>query len=135
MILTLLLAAQAAPLPNCDQDAADKGIQSAMNICAYRDYLIADQKLNEQWKKTAARMKERDVDWRDYKPEWDDRPGYFASLLEAQRAWITYRDAHCRTDGYNARGGTLESLLVSMCKTALTQTRTQQLSDLIDYPD
>ncbi|MEM9310349.1 MAG: lysozyme inhibitor LprI family protein, partial [Pseudomonadota bacterium] len=70
-----------------------------------------------------------------YKPDHDTRPGWFASLLEAQRAWITYRDAHCRVDGYTARGGSLEPLLVSTCKTALTKARTNQLKELAQSPN
>ncbi|MEL7196892.1 MAG: lysozyme inhibitor LprI family protein [Pseudomonadota bacterium] len=120
-----------AYVPECNQEAADRGIQQEMNICAHRDYLLADKELNEQWKLTSATMKSRDGSW---KPDWDDRPGYFASLLEAQRAWITFRDAHCRVEGYVARGGSLEPLLVSTCKTALTKTRTAQLKELADSP-
>ena len=80
-------------------------------------------------------MKERDNAWADYPGGSDTRPGWFASLLEAQRAWIAFRDAHCRVDGYMARGGSLEPLLVSTCKTALTKARTAQLQELADSPD
>jgi len=97
MIAILLLLAQPTELPECDQEAADFGVQQAMNLCAHRDFLIADGELNAQWKLTSAEMKQRDAQWEEGgTPEWDDRPGYFASLLDAQRAWITFRDAHCR---------------------------------------
>lgn len=139
MISTLLLFLQSAPaaatLPQCDQEAAERGIQQDMNICAHRDYLIAHAALNAQWKVTRAKMEARDADWENYKPDYDTRPGWFASLLEAQRAWLTYRDAQCRVDGYTARGGSLEPLLVSTCKTALTEARTQELKELAESPD
>ncbi|UAB76902.1 DUF1311 domain-containing protein [Erythrobacter sp. SCSIO 43205] len=128
MISLLLMLVQASDLPPCDQEKADQGIQQEMNICAHREYLIADENLNAQWKLTRAEMKRRDSE-ADL-PEWDERPGYFDTLLEAQRAWLTYRDAHCRSDGYFARGGSLEPLLVSTCKTALTIERTAQLREL-----
>ncbi|MBV7259755.1 DUF1311 domain-containing protein [Erythrobacter sp. WH158] len=118
-------------MPVCDEEKRDQGIQQEMNICAAIDYRLADAELNAQWKVTSAKMKARDEGWN---PEWDDRPGWFASLLEGQRAWITYRDAHCRVDGYWARGGSLEPLLVSTCKTALTEARTKELSELADRP-
>lgn len=128
-----LLLAQPAELPQCNEEAADRGVQQEMNICAHRDFLIADAALNEQWAKTRAMMKLRDEQWNDgHAPDWDDRPGYFATMLEAQRAWITYRDAHCRSEGYFARGGSLEPLLVSTCKTALTLARTEQLRELAE---
>ncbi len=129
-LILLLSSPQAeAYLPECNEEALERGIQQEMNICAYRDYILADRELNAQWKLTSAKMKARDRTW---EPEWDDRPGYFASLLEAQRAWITFRDAHCRVDGFSARGGSLEPLLVSTCKTALTKARTAQLKALAD---
>ena len=136
-ILLLLLQAVPAPanLPDCDQAAAERGIQQDMNICAHRDYLIADAALNAQWRVTRDKMKARDADWESYKPDHDTRPGWFASLLESQRAWLIYRDAQCRVDGYTARGGSLEPLLVSTCKTALTEARTQELKALAESPD
>ena len=92
--------------------------------------LHADAALNAQWRLTRQAMRERDSE--ADKPDWDDRPGYFDTLLEAQRAWITYRDAHCRSEGYSARGGSLEPLLVSTCKTHLTKLRTAQLRELAE---
>lgn len=131
MFSILLLFAQPIDLPDCDQEAADFGVQQAMNMCAHREFLIADGKLNAQWKLTRSEMKRRDAQWDEAGgPDWDERPGYFASLLEAQRAWLTYRDAHCRSGGYVARGGSLEPLLVSTCKTTLTEARTAQLREL-----
>ncbi len=131
----LLLLAQPDGLPECNQEAADQGIQQEMNICAAVEYHKADAELNAQWKVTSQKMKDRDASFEEYGgPERDDRPGWFASLLEAQRAWIAFRDAHCRVDGYTARGGSLEPLLVSTCKTELTEARTQQLRQLAESP-
>lgn len=126
----LMLLVQANGLPECDEQAAEMGVQQEMNICAHRDYLIADAALNAQWRLTRQAMRERDSE--ADKPDWDDRPGYFDTLLEAQRAWIAYRDAHCRSEGYAARGGSLEPLLVSTCKTHLTKLRTAQLLELAE---
>lgn len=130
-----LLAAQGAAtvLPACDRAKAEQGIQQEMNICAHRDYLIADRKLNAQWTITAAKMKAQDR--ASDLPEWDERPGFFDTLLEAQRAWLKYRDNHCAAEGYWARGGSLEPLLVSTCKRHLTEKRTEELRALADWPD
>ncbi len=104
-----------------------------MNQCAYRDFLIADAELNAQWTITRARMKQDDADFAaSASAEFDKREGSFDRLLEAQRGWLRYRDAHCQVSGYGARGGSLEPLLVAMCKTHLTQERTQQLKDLVE---
>ena len=132
MIAAVILAAGAAaadapPNPgwNCDGPVA----QQEMNWCAAREYEGADAELNAQWKVTAAAMKARD---KDLDRTYDTRPGYFDTLLSAQRAWIAYRDAHCASEGYWARGGSLEPLLVSTCKAKLTKERTQQLQFLVE---
>lgn len=128
MILALFLAAGAAsagPAWNCDDPVA----QQEMNWCAAQEFEKADAALNVQWKSTVAGMKTRDAEW-DF--SHDDRPGYFDTLLAAQRAWLAYRDTQCASEGYWARGGSLESLLVSTCKTRLTVERTQQLRFLIE---
>ncbi len=135
MISAVLIMLKAAGLPPCDMEKADLGIQREMNICAAHDYQKADAALNAQWAITRDKMKAQDEDFAEYASEFDlEQPGYFESLLEAQRAWLNYRDAHCRLDGYNARGGTLEPLLVSTCKTALTEQRTEQLREIAEYP-
>jgi uncharacterized protein YecT (DUF1311 family) len=122
--IILIAAAAGASTPDCDNALT----QTDMNICAQREYAKADEALNRQWKRTAAQMKERDAGY----PVDDGRPGYFDALLKAQRAWIAWRDAHCITEGYYARGGSLEPLLISTCKTKLTRDRTQQLQFLIE---
>ena len=114
----------------CNQAEADKGIQGEMNICAHADYLAADREMNAQWQKTAAQMKQAD---KTSVPS-DGLPGYFEALLAGQRAWLTFRDAHCVSAGYWARGGSMQPMLVSSCLEKLTEDRTQQLRQLADHP-
>jgi uncharacterized protein YecT (DUF1311 family) len=133
LLLPLLLLQTADALPECDQAAADEGIQYAMNQCVYRDYLMADTELNMQWKITAAVMKARDVQFAaDGGRRHDTREGHFDSLLEAQRGWLRYRDAHCRVEAYTARGGSIEPLVNWGCKAGLTRERTEQLKALAE---
>lgn len=129
LILPLLVQMAEPPVPgwNCD----DPQVQQEMNWCAGRDFEAADERLNAQWKITSAVMKQRDKEWAEIGSA-DKRPGFFPSLLEGQRAWLRYRDAHCRVDGYTARGGTLEPLLVSTCKARLTRMRTEELKALVE---
>ncbi|OZA91988.1 MAG: urease [Erythrobacter sp. 34-65-8] len=129
IVLPLLLAAQVAPEApqwNC----ADPLVQQEMNYCAHQDFLVADAELNAQWKLVAEVMKQRDKDVGDMLD--DGRPGYFQTLLDGQRAWLRYRDAHCASEGYLARGGSMEPMLVSFCKTSLTKARTAQLRELTE---
>lgn len=132
LILPLLL--QSATPPDPEWDCDDPQVQQAMNWCAGQDYDAADAAMNAQWRITREAMKARDADFAAYRSEQDQRPGWFASLLEAQRGWIRYRDAHCALEGYEARGGSLEPLLVLTCKTQATRLRTEQLRALTEGP-
>jgi len=125
----LLLHVDANGHAACDQKKADQGIQQEMNICAAEEYRVADKALNVQWKLTYAEMKKRDGVAGENFGE-DTHPEWAVSLLMAQRAWIKFRDAHCKTEGNIAFGGSLQPLLVSTCKTVLTEARTQQLKEL-----
>jgi uncharacterized protein YecT (DUF1311 family) len=131
LILPMLAQAAEPPMPgwNCDNPI----VQQEMNWCAGQDTAAADAKLGLQWKITAAKMKARDAQFAaSSSPEYDSREGYFQSLRKAQRAWLGYRDAHCRVDGYSARGGSMEPMLVSFCMTNLTRQRTEELKALIE---
>lgn len=111
-----------------DIDCQDPSNQMEMTFCAHEDFVDADALMNAQWALTSAEMKLRDE---GFDPSWDDRPGYFETLLDAQRAWLAYRDAHCLSEGYAARGGSMEPMLVSGCKAHLTRLRTAELEQLM----
>lgn len=115
------------PKWNCE----DPIYQQEMNYCAGQDYMAADAELNAQWKVTAAAMKVQDASFAEYGGN-DTREGFFESLLEAQRGWLRYRDAHCRVEGYTARGGSMEPMLASGCKAHLTRLRTKELKELVE---
>lgn len=133
MISFAALALQATP-PNPDWNCNDPQVQMEMNWCAGQDYEAADKALNAQWALTRAAMKARDTDWAQLGSA-DKRTGWAASLLEAQRGWLRYRDAQCALEGYEARGGSLEPLLILTCQTRLTRARTQELKELTEGPE
>lgn len=124
MLAAILLMAATAPQPDC----ADAGTQTDMNFCAHRAYKAADTALNAQWKITYAQMKAWDAEGLSN----DGRPGHARALLDGQRAWLKYRDAHCVSEGYQARGGSMESMLVGLCLEDLTKKRTEQLRELAE---
>lgn len=124
ILLTLLAAAQAQTI-DCDNAVT----QSAMTQCAQQSFAKADALLNAEYRQTMAIMRKLDAEPGSH-PAGDTRPGYAAALTEAQRAWIAFRDAHCRTIGYQMRGGSAEPMLVWGCRETLTRDRTEQLIDL-----
>lgn len=123
--LLLMMAAPSGPEEDCGDLA-----QQPMNLCVYRNYQRADAAMNAQWAKTAARLKEMD---REIDRTYDKDPGYFDTALAAQRAWITYRDKHCRSVSFEARGGSMSPMLDSGCKLRMTVERTRELRDLVEF--
>jgi uncharacterized protein YecT (DUF1311 family) len=48
-------------------------------------------------------------------------------LVEAERAWITYRDSECKMQGIDMLGGTGESLIIGGCYYQLTVDRVKDI--------
>ncbi len=48
-------------------------------------------------------------------------------LLEAQRAWINYKEAHCKSESNQFEGGSMQPLIYFSCLTELTNERTKKL--------
>ncbi len=111
------------PQPNCKEPQT----QADMTICAGRDLADADKQLNAQYQVTRKALKERDAG-----ASTPDLKGGEEALLKAQRAWIAYRDAQCASVGFQARGGSMEPMLVSNCEADLTRKRTAELKALVD---
>ena len=118
----LLLAAQDPPW-NCENPQA----QQEMNYCAEQDFQRADAELNIAWRAAIQSAQAADREEGASRIEGDTRPGDEATLREAQRAWVSFRDANCRLQSFEARGGTMQPMIDSGCRAALTRARTAEL--------
>ena len=119
--MALLASQDADDQPNCD----DPQYQAEMNLCAVRDFEAQDAELNRVWGEVIAAARAAD---RDINREFDTRPTEEEELRRAQRAWITFRDAHCTVEGYReARGGSMETMVFEGCRARLTEERIAQL--------
>ncbi|MBX7541802.1 lysozyme inhibitor LprI family protein [Qipengyuania sphaerica] len=103
------------------------GPQSELTHCAVTEFRQADAEMNAQWKRTAAIMKRLDADW---PPNKDiGRKSHFEALLAGQRAWLKYRDVHCRI--FAADGGSMAPMLEYICLKNVTLKRTDELASLM----
>lgn len=100
--------------------------QLEMTTCANLDWQQADEELNAAYKAAMSKMRETD----EFLPE--DQRGAAETLREAQLAWIPYRDKACDAYGFQARGGTMEPMLVYGCRAQLTEQRTKELEELTE---
>ena len=108
-----------------DIDCANTELQIEMNQCAEQDWQIADDDLNAAYADTRAAMREIDAGL----PQ--DEQGAAANLLEAQKAWVIFRDANCTAEGYAWHGGSAEALVIYGCLARLTVSRTEDLQAMI----
>ncbi len=127
--LALVLASTAFAAAQDEPDCKDPQTQADMNTCAALDYEAADKELNAVWKQARAAAKA--VDEEQFQ---DDMRGAEKALVAGQRGWIAYRDGQCELYGFEARGGSMEPMLVSGCMAAMTRARTKELSDFINGP-
>lgn len=85
-------------------NACDSGHTVSMMVCLRYNWIAEDIELNRIYK--LARAQAREI-------------GYEASLIKAQRAWITFRDAECNFEGELRAGGGREQgihMLICMAK-------------------
>lgn len=118
--LALGLASTATSAAAQDKmECSDPQTQMDMNQCAAQDYETADTELNAVWA--------------DLRQERGDGPAWDA-ILEAQRLWIPFRDAHCEAEAAPYEGGSIQPLIRLSCLAATTNARTGQLHDLLIQP-
>ncbi|MBJ3764259.1 DUF1311 domain-containing protein [Maribius pontilimi] len=99
------------------QDVNCPGAQTQLelNECAARAWQDADAELNRLW--------------RIVKPQ-ADRAGTGQALLDAQRAWLRYRDATCDAEAAEYGRGSIVPYIIGACATRLTLARNAELRAL-----
>lgn len=93
-------------------DCANASSQTAMAICAGQSLKQSDAALNRTYAIVLARL----------------TPTGKASLRDAQRAWIAYRDRACFFEANGNDGGSSGPMIASNCAQALTDRRAKDLS-------
>lgn len=91
------------------------GTTLEMKKCASDQYAVADKKLNQNYQTLIGQLS----------PERKQR------LIEAQRAWISFRDKTCRFESSEVLGGSAESLFLTTCLTKVTQQRVQDFQNYL----
>ncbi len=101
------------------KDCSALQTQQDLNICEGKNLEEADARLNEIYAKLTA------------KTDANAKP----KLVEAQRAWIKFRDAQCDYETLDSVGGSIHPMDVAICHTELTKARTKTLERQISCPN
>ena len=125
--LICLLSGALATLPSCaapplakDQcsEAAD---ERAMLACREGEFAAVTSLLGSAVEKLQQRFR-------------DDTPERSRFLAAAQEAWLHYRDAECRVQTYDSRGGAAFRVYELDCLTGLTRDRLDAIQRLLATP-
>lgn len=92
--------------------------QTAMTACADAAYKDADRSLNAQYAATRKAVLAYDLEGEKL-------------LIAAQRAWVTFRDAHCAAASFAFKGGTMEPMVRLLCLAETTTARTAELKKML----
>jgi uncharacterized protein YecT (DUF1311 family) len=95
------------------QDCANATSQMAMNVCADQAYRKTDAELNAVYKQINDRLK-------------DDKET-IKLLVNAQKAWLAFRDAECTFSTSASAQGSVYPMLVAQCRDGLTSKRIDEL--------
>lgn len=107
-----------------DFDCAKAKTQVDLTYCAGQDWLDADAKLTPAYKAAMDMMKQIDSGLDA------GNQGAALALRDGQRAWISFRDATCAAEGWAYRGGSAEPMMIDICRTRVTVTRTAELVEM-----
>ncbi len=124
---TLLLAASAAAAHAAD--CTDPQSNYDMKMCANEDWKKADAELNAAYDKAIASARESYRSTRTAQG-YENMPDSEAILRDAQRAWVSFRDANCKYQYQVYYGGTHAPLAHVLCMADMTKMRVKELRQL-----
>ncbi|MGW8247275.1 MAG: lysozyme inhibitor LprI family protein [Acidiferrobacterales bacterium] len=115
IVLVLFASAQGVAWSQTPVKCNYEGTQAQLNVCAFRDFNIADVELNRVYKKLMSSLKSESK----------------KVLIDEQRAWLKMRDPQCKMEANSeAEGGSMWPMVYNSCREKLTKARTQQLLKL-----
>ena len=125
-LIALATAVHSPRARSCDQTTT-----IAMTTCADADYKAADAEMTVAWRATLAAMRRQDADpdAAVYRGKGD--PTSAQALLDAQRAWLAFRDRQCRSEALAFLGGTMRPAVEASCLGEVTRGRTRQLRAMV----
>lgn len=124
--LCLLLPAVPAAAQQVDCKSPDYQVE--MTYCAEQSWIAADEELNVAFR--TARDAMRRID--SALPE--EQKGAEVQLRDAQRAWVSFRDATCAAEGYSYHGGSAEPMVIYSCRARVTKARALDLWAMTALP-
>jgi uncharacterized protein YecT (DUF1311 family) len=129
----LVVAQQAVPTQNpCEEKPIS---QRQMDDCAALEYKQADAHLNKVYRKAVQCMTDDLARKQGDQKQTKYEETAMASLKEAERTWIAYRDIQCKAAAQQYEGGSMAPMIYSQCLTTVTEHRTADLKSIYEDGD
>lgn len=119
-VLVLLLLC--AGIAHADDDCKDANNTVEMNDCMSKQAKAAEATLNQTYRQVLASLKGADNQAQQSYPA-----STRAALVDAQRAWIKYRDADCKAVYNRWKGGSIRDVMMLGCMKDRAEQRTHEL--------
>jgi uncharacterized protein YecT (DUF1311 family) len=131
----ILIAQPMSALPSPCTERPES--QRQMNDCAAFKYEVADAHLNSVYGKEMQYMADDLVRARKALDQTriKDEQSEIASLKDAERAWLSYRDVQCKAASQRYEGGSMRPMIYSQCLTTLTEHRIADLKSVYEDGD
>lgn len=107
----------------CDRDSSNT---YDINACSEADFQIAESRLNDTYKRVLAFLSKTPDEGPSYNPSEARKP-----LVEAQRAWITFREKDCSAKNTISGFTTLRPSAYFICMRLHAELRTKQLLEYL----
>jgi uncharacterized protein YecT (DUF1311 family) len=122
----VILLAAAAILPTAParaDECTNAMTQQAMTQCAALKYKKADAALNDLYRQVRQRLTDDAV--------------HTQRLVDAQKAWLAFRDAECKFESRSGEpgAGSVAEMALADCLTALTAKRSADFRELLSCPE
>ncbi|UFH49374.1 lysozyme inhibitor LprI family protein [Pseudomonas sp. KNUC1026] len=122
--LSAILLASACSAAQAAQDCSGAVSTVDMQECAQKSLKAADADLNMSYQKLLKRLSGSSA-------PGEDNAASRRKLINAQKAWIAFRDADCDAQYQAHIGGTLRGLVLLGCKQQHTEQRTKELDNYL----
>ncbi len=114
-------------------DCKKASTQQEMNICAQRQAETADKKLNNTYqilqRRLAQDLRQGNTVQINYAKQ------QYQKLINAQNAWIKFRDSSCEYERSVFEGGSVAPMIYASCIAKLTDRRTSDLQEYIQQKE
>jgi uncharacterized protein YecT (DUF1311 family) len=136
LLLFLIAGSGITAAQNANADPCEKAMSQAdMNDCYGKEYMKADARLNRVYHKAMDYLQTSLAQSGTDQALQKQSQTAIDDLKAAELAWIKYRDLQCEAASQQYQGGTMWSMIHSMCMTTTTRHRIIEIKQAYENGD